>query len=267
MDAVSPTVFDLIVFVLAIVWAAVGIFGGSLVTQPQPAAHRSRQGRGQAQAQCIKLLAAMGCGLLLPVVAHALDEEVGRLKLVDSSAQWRLISRVDAPGALLDQGVSGTIPSAAIVLALRPDGSQADQLVMVIRGSTGSSRGSTVSWTQNCDSSANIVAKRMTQNFNLPDCVKLSGNVVADKAASTAMPAVAQASARGELKLPAQARFFSVQVGLETGSFASVTGLLDSKTPGADEWVQRFAEALRRGNLSLRGTVEVPTPPSLAAQR
>jgi hypothetical protein len=218
----------------------------------------------RAQRQYITLLAAMGCGLL-PVMAHALDEGVGRLKLVDSAAQWRLISRGPGESALLDQGVAGSIPSAVVVLAFRPDGNPADQLVMVIRASTGSA--ARVSWTHDCSNAANIVAKRMTQDVNLPDCVKLSGNVDAIKVASGAMPAVAQASARGEVKLPPRARYFTILVALDTGSFASATGLLDSKTPGADEWVQGFAEALRRGNLSLRGTVEMPTLPSLAAQR
>jgi hypothetical protein len=266
MDTVSPTVFNLIVFVHAVALAAVAVFGSSLVTRRQAAAHRSRQDKGQAQAKRARFLAAMGCGLL-PIVAHALDEELGRLKLVDGAAQWRLISRGAGASALLDQGVSGSIPSATVFLAFRPDGSQTDQLVMVVRASTGGGSGRMVSWTQACDSSANMVAKRMTQNFNLPDCIKLSGNLVADKFASTSMPVVAQASARGELKLPPRARYFNILVGLESGSFASVNGLLDSKTPGADEWVQGFAEALRRGNLSLRGTVDMPAPPSLAAQR
>jgi hypothetical protein len=218
----------------------------------------------RAQRPCIGFLAVMACGLL-PVMAHALDEPVGRLKLVEGAAPWRLISRGAGESALLDQGVAGSIPSAVVVLAFRPDGSPADQLVMVVRASTGSA--ARVSWTDDCSSAANIVAKRMTQNVNVPDCVKLSGNVDANKVAGAAMPAVAQAAARGELKLPARARYFTILVALDTGSFASATGLLDSKTPGADEWVQGFAEALRRGNLSLRGSVEMPALPSLPAQR
>jgi hypothetical protein len=207
-------------------------------------------------------LAAFGC-CLLPLVASALDEKVGRLTLTAGASPWRVVSSIEAPAALLDQGVSGSIPSTARILAFRPDGSTVDALVMVLRASTGSS-GYHVSWTQACDSSANIVATRLTRNFSLPDCMKLSGNVVAEKAVSTALPPVAQASARGEVKLPARARYFEAIVGLETGSFASVVGLLDSKTPGIEEWLQGFAETLQRGNLSWSGATELPAPPQPA---
>lgn len=213
----------------------------------------------------LKALAILCCGWL-PVLAGAFEEPVGRLKLVDAAAGWRVVSRLDAPGVLLDQGVSGAIPSSAILVALRPDGSDVDPLIMVVRASN-SGGGQRVTWSQACENSANIVATRMTRNFSLPDCFKLSGNLSAGKFVSTALPPVHDASTRGELKLPTRARYFSILVGLETGSFASVAGLIDSKTPGSAEWVQEFAETLRRGNLSLDGAVAVPALPSLATQR
>jgi hypothetical protein len=213
----------------------------------------------------IRNILMLCCGLSLPWAASALDESVGRVRLTDPSPQWRLVDTVESPAAALSNG--GAIPSQTKVLAFRDEGGAADQVVVIVRASTGGSNSGRVSFTQPCDDAANLVATRMTSNVNLPDCMKLSGPVVTEKFLEKNMLPVREASSRGAVKLPQRVRYFDIVVAADTGSFVSVGGLIDAKATDIEGWVRALAEALRRGNMSIRGTVEMPTPPVLSAPR
>jgi len=196
--------------------------------------------------------------------ANAFEHDIGRVRVMSTQEGWRAMGEKTSNSVPLDQGVSGSMASESRMIAFRAPGDSQDSVVFVLRANMGTAQ--TTSWTGDCQSSPNITARRLSDSIHVPDCIKKSGRLITAKFLLKGLPTVQQMVESGESQLPEKAHYINIFVGLETGSFVSAAGVVSSSLPDWDAWVEQFAEALRRGNNSLRGHVSLPAVPISATR-